>query len=433
MSSGWRTPAAPQRQTGRFEASIIAGVGLLFMGVLSGFGYLIAVKGLVTPGNAARTAKDISAHENLFRFGIVSLFLVAALDVVVAWALYRVFRPVSEVISRFAAWLRIAYAGIFVVAVSQLVEALRLLGHPGHLSVSGTAQLHGQALLRINAFTDIWDAGLVLFGFHLLVIAYLAYRSGYVPKALSVLVAIAGCGYVFDTFSALSSGGSSTPVSSFTFIGEFLLALWLVTRGRRRHIDRPRIARQPDRRKAMTVERDAITGQPPATRSTTPGGTMTSETRPIDGARMTEGTKTMKAVVQDEYGTAPEEALRLAEVAMPTIGAGEILVRVCAASVDRGTWHIMAGLPYASPPRRLRGPQAEAAQPGAQSRRDGRGNRQGCYGFPAGRRGVRHLRRLVRRVRPRQCETARPKAGEPLLREGGRGARFRSRGAAGGT
>ena len=54
----------------------------------------------------------------------------------------------------------------------------------------------------------------------------------------------------------------------------------------------------------------------------------------------------MKAIVQDEYGTAPEEVLRLAEIARPEIAADEILVRVHAASVDRGTWHLMAGLPY---------------------------------------------------------------------------------------
>ncbi len=55
---------------------------------------------------------------------------------------------------------------------------------------------------------------------------------------------------------------------------------------------------------------------------------------------------TMMAIVHDEYGSAPEDVLRLAQVERPTIGAGEVLVRVRAASVDRGTWHIMAGLPY---------------------------------------------------------------------------------------
>ena len=169
-------------------------------------------------------------HQDLFRFGILSLFVVVVLDVVVACALYRVFKPVSERVSMLAAWFRIVYAGIFAVAITQLVAVLRLLDNAGHLDAFRTAQMHAQALARINEFTDIWDAGLVLFGLHLLIVGYLAYRSSFVPKLLAVLLAIAGLGYLFDSLAR--AAGSSLDVSMFTFIGEFLLALWLVTRGR---------------------------------------------------------------------------------------------------------------------------------------------------------------------------------------------------------
>lgn len=52
----------------------------------------------------------------------------------------------------------------------------------------------------------------------------------------------------------------------------------------------------------------------------------------------------MKAVVRDAYGSA--DVLRLAEVAKPVAGEGEVAVRVVAAGVDQGTWHVMAGMPY---------------------------------------------------------------------------------------
>lgn len=52
----------------------------------------------------------------------------------------------------------------------------------------------------------------------------------------------------------------------------------------------------------------------------------------------------MKAIVQDRYG--PVEVLRPAEVERPEPGAGEILVRVRAAGLDPGVWHLMTGLPY---------------------------------------------------------------------------------------
>ena len=54
----------------------------------------------------------------------------------------------------------------------------------------------------------------------------------------------------------------------------------------------------------------------------------------------------MKAIVQNRYGTEPDVVLQLAEIAKPTIGDNEVLVRVRAASVDRGTWHVMTGRPY---------------------------------------------------------------------------------------
>ena len=50
----------------------------------------------------------------------------------------------------------------------------------------------------------------------------------------------------------------------------------------------------------------------------------------------------MKAIVQSVYGTAPEEVLRVADVPAPMPEYDEVLVRVRASSVDRGTWHVMA-------------------------------------------------------------------------------------------
>ncbi|MET8097959.1 NAD(P)-dependent alcohol dehydrogenase [Streptomyces sp. NPDC005236] len=55
----------------------------------------------------------------------------------------------------------------------------------------------------------------------------------------------------------------------------------------------------------------------------------------------------MAAVVQEHYDAEPEAVLRTARLPRPGIGRGEVLVRVRASSVDRGTWHLMAGLPYA--------------------------------------------------------------------------------------
>ena len=52
----------------------------------------------------------------------------------------------------------------------------------------------------------------------------------------------------------------------------------------------------------------------------------------------------MKAVVRNAYGSV--EVLRLADVDKPLAGDGEVAIRVRAAGVDQGAWHVMAGMPY---------------------------------------------------------------------------------------
>jgi NADPH:quinone reductase-like Zn-dependent oxidoreductase len=69
----------------------------------------------------------------------------------------------------------------------------------------------------------------------------------------------------------------------------------------------------------------------------------------------------MKAIVQDEYGSA--DVLRFEDVEAPVAGKGEVLLRVGAASAFIGDWHVMTGTPYAirlvsglrSPKQRVRG------------------------------------------------------------------------------
>jgi NADPH:quinone reductase-like Zn-dependent oxidoreductase len=68
----------------------------------------------------------------------------------------------------------------------------------------------------------------------------------------------------------------------------------------------------------------------------------------LSSAQRSAGTAdpTMAGIVQDRYGPAPEDVLRMGRLRVPAVPDGHVLVRVHAASVDRGTWHVMAGLPY---------------------------------------------------------------------------------------
>ena len=52
----------------------------------------------------------------------------------------------------------------------------------------------------------------------------------------------------------------------------------------------------------------------------------------------------MKAIVQDTYGD--PDVLRIDDIDLPTVGVGDVLVRVHAAGIDAGVWHLMTGMPY---------------------------------------------------------------------------------------
>jgi alcohol dehydrogenase-like protein len=124
----------------------------------------------------------------------------------------------------------------------------------------------------------------------------------------------------------------------------------------------------------------------------------------------------MKAIVQDTYGS--PDVLQLSEFDTPVIADDEVLVRVHAAGVDQGVWHLMAGLPYLTRVAGfgLRAPKNPVRGYDVAGRVEAVG--QNVTRFQPGERGVRQLPRLLRRVRMRSRGPARAQAGEPHLRAG---------------
>jgi hypothetical protein len=203
-------------------ASLIAGLALALMAVLAAFGNFVAIQPLLTSGDAAKTAIDISNSEAMFRLGIASLILVAVLDIIVAAALLRLFEPVNRNVSTLAALFRVAYTAVFLVAIIQLVVALGLLGDPT------------QAMRAIDGYNTTWLVGLIFFGVHLVLIGYLAYRSGYMAKVFGILLVVAGLGYLVDGFGTVLVPNYSVNVAQFTFVGEVALMFWLLIKGARK-------------------------------------------------------------------------------------------------------------------------------------------------------------------------------------------------------
>ena len=217
----------------RRRDALIAGLGLLLMAVFASLATFGILERLITDGDASRTTSDIRAAFSSFRLAVLALFGVVVLDVVVAWALWAFFDRVHHTVAVLAALCRGLYAAVFAVAISQLVAAARLLGD-GRLSGPADLQLQSQVLAEVQEFDDIWSLGLALFGLHLLLIAWLAFVSGFVPRFVALLVALAGTGYLVDSFGDLLHATYTFELASLTFIGEVVLMIWLLLFAARR-------------------------------------------------------------------------------------------------------------------------------------------------------------------------------------------------------
>jgi Domain of unknown function (DUF4386) len=215
------------------RAGVLTGSALLLMAAAAAFAYFVVLVGMITPGDAAATAAEIVAREGTLRLGVLAWFVIAILDVVVAWALYLVFRPVSAAVSMLAAAFRLVYSAVLMVAVGQLMRALDVLTGDTALTPLGADQAAAHALLELSAFQGIYDAGLVLFGVHLALLGYLALRSDGIPRVVGALLVVAGAGYVLDTVAAVLVLDLPLRVATVTFVGELLLGLWLLVAGRR--------------------------------------------------------------------------------------------------------------------------------------------------------------------------------------------------------
>lgn len=194
---------------------------------LAPFAFFVVLESVVIRDDAAATVSNIMASEGLFRASIGTFLAVVVLDVVVAWALYWLLKPVSNSLSALVACFRLVYAAAYLMAIVRLFDVVELLSGKGEVAQSGQQALQAPVMRSLASFANGWDLALAIFGVHLVLLGWLVFRSNFIPRVIGVLVSIAGAGYMIDSVGKLLVPDYALGLINYTFVGEVFLMAWL--------------------------------------------------------------------------------------------------------------------------------------------------------------------------------------------------------------
>lgn len=211
------------------------GVLYLFIIVAGFFAEVTVRSSLKVSGDPAATANNIIAHESLYRIGGAGEFVMLACDVTLALILYVLLRPVSKNLALLAAFFRLVFAAIYGINGLTHFGAMILLKSADVLKDFNSHQLQELAYFSLRLHAYGYYISLVFFGFHILLLGYLIFKSGYFPKFLGVLLIIASLGYLLNSFAVFVAPAFQAKIALFALLpgalAEYSLCLWLIVMG----------------------------------------------------------------------------------------------------------------------------------------------------------------------------------------------------------
>jgi len=193
---------------------------------------------LIIRNNAAETARNILAHERLFRIGIAGDLIYCVGIVVLLTALYVILKPISRGLALLAAFWRFVWVLTWLAMTLNLFDALRLLSGADYLRALEAEQSQALARLYLSTRFDYYYVGLLFGALSSTVCAYLWFRSRYIPRSLAAfgVIASAFCVactfffYIFPNFDEIVNlWWFDTPMGIF----DIALSFWLLVKGLR--------------------------------------------------------------------------------------------------------------------------------------------------------------------------------------------------------
>lgn len=217
------------------KAAKVVGFTYLFTMATSIFAFYLRGQ-LIVSDNATDTALNITAHEQLYRLSIaIDMFTVVGIVALIT-ALYVVLSPLNRNLALYAAFLRAIGVSIYVIALLNDLDVLRILSGADYLRVFETDQLQSLARLSIGQHGAMTNVDFMLLGLGSTVFCYLWLKSKYIPRALAALgvfgsFLLATGSFAFIIFPSLEkiSMFYMAPLGVF----EVTMGFWLMLKGLR--------------------------------------------------------------------------------------------------------------------------------------------------------------------------------------------------------
>ncbi len=219
------------------QAAKVAGFALVFAIAIVVFSNYSVTFRFIVP-DAAETARNLVANQTLFRINIVCDLIYLVTLIVMFTSLFVILKPVNRNLALAAAFFRLIYAVMWGLMAINTLNALRLLGDAGYLSVFSTEQLQTLSKLQLTSSWEAYYVGLPFWGLASAVCSYLLLRSRYIPRTLAVFGLIASVWCVFCGFTYLIFPGYGDIVHIGLFdvpmvFFEIILGFWLLIQGLR--------------------------------------------------------------------------------------------------------------------------------------------------------------------------------------------------------
>jgi hypothetical protein len=212
-----------------------AGLLYVLIAATAWIGLLYVPNALYVIGDAGATADRIRASEWLLRAGIASELFHQIVQVFLVLALYRLFKGVNEALAQQLVILgALVSVPIVLVNVLNEIAALTLVGGTDFLTAVPRPQLDALAYLFLRLHSRGIAIAAIFWGLWLLPFGLLAIRSGFIPRALGILLLVAGCAYVVESTTTLVLPQYAHVVSSVAGVLEFAevpIILWLAIWG----------------------------------------------------------------------------------------------------------------------------------------------------------------------------------------------------------